>query len=109
MGFERDPTLYSGSARFYLEGWLAYAPSMADTPVRTLGLDGTGRLLDVGCGPGIVALDLASLFEVTVGTERSPSGGLVFADDLVERRVRRKRRRSTWEARVRDRGSERVL
>jgi hypothetical protein len=52
MGFERDPTLYSGSARFYLEGWLAYAPSMADTPVRTLGLDGTGRLLDVGCGAG---------------------------------------------------------
>ena len=30
---------------------------------RELGLDGTGRLLDVGCGPGVLAVQLAALVE----------------------------------------------
>jgi SAM-dependent methyltransferase len=69
MGFEWDPTLYSGSARFYLKGRLPYAPGMAGAVARELELDGRGRLLDVGCGPGIVALELASLFEEVVGID----------------------------------------
>jgi SAM-dependent methyltransferase len=69
VGFEWDPNLYSGSARFYLKGRLPYAPAMARAIARELELDGRGRLLDVGCGPGIVALDLASLFEEVVGID----------------------------------------
>jgi SAM-dependent methyltransferase len=34
-----------------------------------LGLDGRGRLLDVGCGPGSVTLLLAPLFESAVGID----------------------------------------
>src|SRR5215204_5577404 len=37
-----------------------------------LGLDGTGRLLDVGCGPGSVTLLLAPLFEEVVGVDPDP-------------------------------------
>jgi SAM-dependent methyltransferase len=39
---------------------------------RALGLDGTGRLLDVGCGPGVVAGRLAGLFEEVVGVDPDP-------------------------------------
>ena len=34
-----------------------------------LGLDGSGRLLDVGCGPGILTVRLAHLFEEAVGLD----------------------------------------
>ena len=34
-----------------------------------LGLDGTGRLLDVGCGPGVLTLRLAPLFRETIGLD----------------------------------------
>jgi cyclopropane fatty-acyl-phospholipid synthase-like methyltransferase len=34
-----------------------------------LGLDGSGRLLDVGCGPGVLAVRLAHLFEDAVGLD----------------------------------------
>jgi SAM-dependent methyltransferase len=33
------------------------------------GLDGTGRLLDVGCGPGVLAVELAPLFTETLGLD----------------------------------------
>ena len=50
-----DPTLFEGAAAHYRRGRLPYSPATADTVTDALGLDGTGRLLDVGCGPGIVA------------------------------------------------------
>jgi len=40
-----------------------------------LALDGTGRLLDVGCGPGSLTLPLAPLFEEVVGVD--PDRGMV--------------------------------
>src|ERR1019366_5480734 len=33
------------------------------------GLDGTGRLLDVGCGPGVLAVELAPLLDEVVGLD----------------------------------------
>ena len=82
--FTWDPSLYSGSARFYREGRLPYAPGMADAVARGLGLDGRGRLLDIGCGPGIVALELASLFEEVVGLDADP--GMVAEAEAEARR-----------------------
>jgi SAM-dependent methyltransferase len=35
-------------------------------------LDGTGRLLDVGCGPGILVLRLAGFFEEAIGLDPDP-------------------------------------
>ncbi len=37
-----------------------------------LDLDGRGRLLDLGCGPGTVALRLAGLFDEVVGVDPDP-------------------------------------
>jgi len=64
-----DESLFAGAAGYYQQGRLPYAPGLADVLGRSLGLDGRGRLLDVGCGPGTVTLRLASLFEAVVGLD----------------------------------------
>jgi len=64
-----DPTLYAGSAQFYAHGRVAYPDSLADALTDELGLDGTGRLLDVGCGPGSLTLLLADRFADVVGID----------------------------------------
>jgi SAM-dependent methyltransferase len=51
---------------------LPYAPGLADALADDLGLDGRGRLLDVGCGPGTIARRLAPLFEAVVGLDPDP-------------------------------------
>ena len=51
-GFEWDETLYQGSAAYYGTGRVPYPPEVAKVISAELGLDGTGRLLDCGCGPG---------------------------------------------------------
>lgn len=68
-GWQWDETLFRGSAAYYERGRLPYAPGMAEAIARTLALDGRGRLLDVGCGPGTIALRLAHLFEEVVGLD----------------------------------------
>ncbi|WP_433314154.1 class I SAM-dependent methyltransferase [Micromonospora sp. CA-269861] len=67
--WEWDETLYAGSAGHYRVGRMPYPPSLAEAIGTTLDLDGTGRLLDVGCGPGSVTLLLAPLFEAAVGVD----------------------------------------
>jgi SAM-dependent methyltransferase len=67
-----DESLFAGAARYYEQGRLPYAPGLADAFARSLSLDGRGRLLDVGCGPGTVTLLLAPLFEAAVGLDPDP-------------------------------------
>lgn len=74
-GWEWDETLFSGAAAFYRRGRLPYAPGLADTLAEVLRLDGQGRLLDVGCGPGILALELADFFSEIVGVD--PDSGMI--------------------------------
>jgi SAM-dependent methyltransferase len=64
-----EESLFAGAAGYYEQGRLPYAPGLADVFARGLGLDGRGRLLDVGCGPGTVTLRLAPLFEAVVGLD----------------------------------------
>lgn len=68
-GWQWDRTLFRGSAAHYERGRLPYAPGLAETLAAALGLDGRGRLLDVGCGPGIVLLPLARYFTEAVGLD----------------------------------------
>ena len=56
-----DPTIYLGAAAHYRSGRPGYSPELEGFFARTLGLDGTGRLLDGGCGPGILTVRLAPL------------------------------------------------
>ncbi len=79
--WEWDETLYAGSAGHYGTGRMPYPPALADAVRAELGLDGTGRLLDVGCGPGSLTLLLAPLFEAAVGVDAD-------RDMLVEARRR---------------------
>lgn len=68
-GWQWDRTLFQGSAAHYERGRLPYAPGFAETLATILGLDGRGRLLDVGCGPGIALLALAPFFTEAVGLD----------------------------------------
>jgi SAM-dependent methyltransferase len=68
-GFQWDETLYRGSAAYYAVGRVAYPAALADALASELNLDGTGRLLDCGCGPGPLTLLLAPLFAEAVGVD----------------------------------------
>jgi SAM-dependent methyltransferase len=57
-----DPTQFRGTAPFYLKGRPPYSRELAEVLRSELHLDGRGRLVDVGCGPGTVGVQLASLF-----------------------------------------------
>jgi SAM-dependent methyltransferase len=67
--WEWDETLYADSAPHYAAGRMPYPPSLADVIRKELRLDGRGRLLDVGCGPGSLTLLLAPMFEAAVGVD----------------------------------------
>ncbi|WP_203434041.1 class I SAM-dependent methyltransferase [Jiangella asiatica] len=67
--WQDDETLYAGSARYYGTGRMAYPDDLVAAVRGQLGLDGAGRLLDVGCGPGSLTLLLAPLFEAAVGVD----------------------------------------
>jgi SAM-dependent methyltransferase len=64
-----DPTIYSGAAAHYVVGRPPYSDQLERVLIDALGLDGTGRLLDVGCGPGVLALRFARLFDEVVGVD----------------------------------------
>jgi SAM-dependent methyltransferase len=67
-----DETVFEGTAAYYRQGRKPYAPALAGALAEHLNLDGRGRLLDVGCGPGTVALFFAHLFESVVGLDSDP-------------------------------------
>ncbi|MFC8194527.1 class I SAM-dependent methyltransferase [Streptomyces sp. NPDC057298] len=73
--WEWDETLFAGTAAHYRRGRLPYAPALADVLAEALGLDGRGSLIDVGCGPGTLALTLAHLFGEIVGVD--PDRGMI--------------------------------
>jgi SAM-dependent methyltransferase len=74
-GWQWDETLYLGSAPYYVRGRLPYAAGLAARLAEVLALDGHGRLLDVGCGPGVLTLALAQLFDEVVGVD--PDAGML--------------------------------
>lgn len=59
---------YREAARYY-RARPPYSSELRPTLSRLLGWDGTGRLLDIGCGPGVVALELAPSFAGVVGLD----------------------------------------
>lgn len=64
-----DPTIYLGSAAHYRHGRPAYSPEFEAVLTQETGLDGNGRLLDAGCGPGVLTVRLAHLFGQAVGLD----------------------------------------
>ena len=82
-----DPTIYRGSAPHYAVGRPPYSLELERTLAETLDLDGRGRLLDAGCGPGILALRLAHLFEQVVGLDPDAAMLAEAARQTAEREV----------------------
>jgi SAM-dependent methyltransferase len=77
LSWSWDPTLYEGSAEYYARGRMPYPQTLADVLRAELDLDGTGRLLDVGCGPGKLTFVLAPLFAEAIGIDAD--AGMVAA------------------------------
>ena len=90
-GWQWDSTLFLGTAAHYERGRLPYAPGFAGTLAGALGLDGRGRLLDVGCGPGTVLLAMARFFTEVVGVDPD--------EDMLAEAGRQARRRGVTNAR----------
>ena len=63
---------FEGTAAHYVPGRPPYSPRLRQVLVHELGLDGSGRLLDVGCGPGVLTLELADLFADVIGLDPEP-------------------------------------
>ena len=67
-----DPTQYLGAAPYYLTGRPGYSAELSHVLADELNLDGTGHLVDVGSGPGIVGVQLAPLFARVTLVEPDP-------------------------------------
>lgn len=64
-----DLSIYQGTAWYYSRYRPVYPPSLVTILRENFRLDGTGRLLDLGCGPGPVAIPLAHLFDQVVAMD----------------------------------------
>ena len=79
-----DPTIYQGAAAHYRYGRPAYSPQLETVLTEELGLNGAGRLLDGGCGPGILTVRFAHLFQEAVGLDPDAAmlaEGRLFAEE----------------------------
>ncbi len=74
MTLSYDPTLFRGTAAFYLRGRPPYSRALPEFLAREADLRGR-RALDVGCGPGTVAVDLAPHAAEVVGLD--PDGEML--------------------------------
>ena len=68
-----DPTIFHGAAAHYRPGRPAYSPQLEAVLTEELGLNVIGRLLDGGCGPGVLTVRLAPLVEEAVGLDPDPA------------------------------------
>ncbi|GAA6624023.1 class I SAM-dependent methyltransferase [Scytonema sp. NUACC26] len=64
-----DPTLFEGAAWYYSRYRPKYPPVLFDLLVEKFHLDGTGRLLDLGCGAGLIAIPFRHNFQEVIGID----------------------------------------
>lgn len=72
MVSQHDPSLFKGTAWYYSRYRVPYPPELIDGLASAFDLEGRGRLLDLGCGPGTLALRLNDVFEDVVGVDPDP-------------------------------------
>ncbi|MBW4426497.1 MAG: class I SAM-dependent methyltransferase [Nostoc desertorum CM1-VF14] len=67
-----DPTLFEGAAQVYAEYRTKYPPEVFEKLVEIFHLNGQGRLLDLGTGPGLIAIPLRTKFEEVIAIDPDP-------------------------------------
>jgi SAM-dependent methyltransferase len=80
--------MFAGTAYYYARFRRGYPPEMIDRLVSVFALDGTGTLLDLGCGTGQLAVPLAPYFAKVFAVDPEPdmlheAAGVVEAAGLV--------------------------
>ena len=65
-------SLFRGTSWYYARFRPAYPRELLDAIVAGAGLDGTGRLLDLGCGPGQLSIPLAPHVAEVVALDSEP-------------------------------------
>jgi ubiquinone/menaquinone biosynthesis C-methylase UbiE len=63
---------FRSTASFYAKFRARYPAALLDEIARRCDLDGTGRLLDLGCGPAFIAIAMAPHFGEVVGMDPAP-------------------------------------
>ena len=66
------PRRFRSAAPHYLQGRPAYAPALIQDVAALCGLDGTGSLLDLGCGPGQLATAFRPYVADALGMDPEP-------------------------------------
>lgn len=64
-----DPTLFQGAAWYYARYRSKYPKALFDLFADIFQLDGTGRLLDLGCGAGLIAIPFRDRFAEVVAVD----------------------------------------
>ena len=67
--------VFEGTAPYYARYRVRYPKELFDQIVETFGLDGKGRLLDLGCGTGELTIPLAKYFEKALALD--PDAGML--------------------------------
>ncbi|WP_414581565.1 class I SAM-dependent methyltransferase [Scytonema sp. PCC 10023] len=68
-----DPTLFQGAAWHYARYRPKYPPVLFDLLTQKFQLNGQGRLLDLGCGAGLIAIPLRDRFTEVIGLDPDPN------------------------------------
>ena len=69
---EYDPTLFQGAADYYVRHRSRYPQELFNIIAARFHLDGKGRLLDLGAGPGLVAIPFSDRFAEVVAIDPDP-------------------------------------
>ncbi|MFA5871570.1 MAG: class I SAM-dependent methyltransferase [Parcubacteria group bacterium] len=62
-------TLFEGTSEYYAQYRPSYPDKMFSDIVDKFHLDGRGRLLDIGCGPGVLTVPLSKYFEEVIAVD----------------------------------------
>jgi SAM-dependent methyltransferase len=68
-----DSTLFDGAPYYYSRYRPKYPPQLYAQLAHGLNLNGSGRLLDLGCGTGLIALAFHDQFEQVIGLDPDPA------------------------------------
>ncbi|HUY25776.1 MAG TPA: class I SAM-dependent methyltransferase [Candidatus Binataceae bacterium] len=64
---------FESTVPYYARFRPRYPTALFDKIAKRCGLDGRGRLLDLGCGPGFIAIAMAPCFAEVVGVDPEPA------------------------------------